>query len=171
MRCGLAVHQMTVPGGVLHCPDMATRSVSVSRRIAAPPERIFALLLDPAKHPLIDGSGSVVRAVGKTPTRLGLGSKFSMGMRMGVPYRMRNTVVEFQEGRRIAWAHVGAARWRWELAREDDDATTVTETFDWSRSPVGFLIERAGFPERNREAMAASLERLAALVEVHSAGP
>lgn len=159
---------MTVPGGVLHCPDMATRSVSASRRIAASPEAIFALLVDPTKHPLLDGSGSLVRAVGKATTRLGLGSKFSMDMRMGIPYRMRNTVVEFAEGKRIAWAHVGAARWRWELAREDDGTTTVTETFDWSKSPVGFLMDRSNFPERNRASMVASLGRLAELVE---AGP
>ena len=160
---------MADPGGVLHCPDMATRSVSVSRRIAASPEAIFALLVDPAKHPLLDGSGSLVRVAGKPPTRLGPGSRFSMDMRLGVPYRMRNTVVEFAEGKRIAWAHISRARWRWELAREDDGATTVTETFDWSTSPVGFLIERSGFPERNRASMAASLERLARLVETASA--
>ena len=156
---------MPVPGAVLHCPDMANRSVSVSRRIAASPEAIFALLVDPSKHPLLDGSGSLVRVAGKPPTRLGPGARFSMDMHMVVPYRMRNTVVEFDEGKRIAWAHVGAARWRWELAREDDGTTTVTETFDWSKSPVGFLIERAGFPERNQDSMATSLERLARLVE------
>jgi len=91
-----------------------------------------------------------------------------MDMRLGLPYRMRNTVVEFQEGRRIAWSHVGAARWRWELSRQDQ-ATLVTETFDWSRSPAAFLIERLGFPERNRQAMEASLDRLAKLLE--GAGP
>ena len=30
---------------------------SVERVIPAPPEKIFDLLADPAKHPLIDGSG------------------------------------------------------------------------------------------------------------------
>lgn len=145
---------------------MAPRSVSVSRRIAAPPERIFAVLADPTKHPLLDGSGSVRRIVGRPPNRLGLGSKFSADMHLGVPYRMRNTVVEFQEGRRIAWAHVGAARWRWELEPNDDGTTTVTETFDWSRSPLSMrlFVERFDFPARNEASMHDSLDRLAALL-------
>lgn len=145
---------------------MATRSVSASRRIAATPERLFALLADPLKHPLIDGSATLQRVVGKPPTRLGPGSRFSVDMHLGVPYRIRNTVVEFHEGRRIAWAHAGAARWRWELEPDGEGGTQVTETFDWSRCPVGYrlFVERFGFPERNRRAIEASLERLAALV-------
>lgn len=143
---------------------VTNRCVSVSRRIAAPPERIFSLLVDPGKHPLIDGSGSVKKLVGRTPTRLGLGSRFSMDMRMGIPYRMRNTVVEFEEGRRVAWSHVGNARWRWELSREDEATTLVTESFDWSKSPAAIVIERLGFPDRNRTGMEKSLDRLASLV-------
>ena len=38
---------------------MADGCVSVSRRIEAPAERLFALLADSANHPLIDGSGMV----------------------------------------------------------------------------------------------------------------
>lgn len=144
---------------------MASRSVSASRRIAAAPERVFAVLVDPTKHPAIDGSGTVRQATRKGPTRLGPGTRFTMDMHLVVPYRMANKVVEFDEGRRIAWSHVGAIVWRYELEREDDDTTTVTETFDWSASPGGFLVEAFGFPERNRQAMEKSLERLAGLVE------
>ncbi len=154
---------------------MATRSVSASRHVAAPPERCFAVLVDPTKHPLLDASGTVQRIVGRPPTRLGLGSKFWADMRLGVPYRMHNTVVEFQEGRRIAWAHVGAARWRWQLDPQDDGTTLVTETFDWSRSDLltRLLIERLGFLARNVAAMGESIERLARLVGEASppAGP
>ena len=35
------------------------QQVSVSRVIDAPPEDIFAVLTDPAQHPVIDGSGTV----------------------------------------------------------------------------------------------------------------
>ncbi len=144
---------------------MATRSVSASRRIAAPAERLFALLADPTNHPRIDGSGTLQRVVGRHPTRLGPGSRFSVDMHLGLPYRMRNLVVEFHEGRRIAWTHVGAARWRWELEPRPDGTTLVTETFDWSRSPLGYRIflERLHLPERNQQAIVASLARLAAL--------
>ena len=40
---------------------------------------------------------------------------------------------EFEENRRIAWAHVGGHRWRYEL-EEVDGGTRVTESFDWSTS-------------------------------------
>ena len=38
---------------------MADGFLSVSRRIEAPAEQLFALLADSANHPLIDGSGMV----------------------------------------------------------------------------------------------------------------
>lgn len=38
--------------------DHACQPVSVSRKINAPAERLFALLAAPANHPRIDGSGS-----------------------------------------------------------------------------------------------------------------
>ena len=41
------------------------------------------------------------------PERLSLGDSFGMKMRMGVPYRMRSKVVEFEPDRRIAWCHFG----------------------------------------------------------------
>jgi hypothetical protein len=47
--------------------------VSVSRRIAAPAERLFAVLASPARHPSIDGSGMVRRALTPSPiSRAGL---------------------------------------------------------------------------------------------------
>jgi hypothetical protein len=35
--------------------------------------------------------------------RLGLGSKFEMSMRIGIPYSTTNEVVEYEENRRSAW--------------------------------------------------------------------
>jgi uncharacterized protein YndB with AHSA1/START domain len=136
------------------------REVSVSREIAAKPRAIFALLVDPSKHPLIDGSGSVVAERSGAETRLGLGGKFSMNMKIGVPYRVTNTVVEFDEGRLIAWRHLGGHRWRWRLEPVGDDKTLVTETFDWSTSIAPRLLERRNFPARNRASMVATLDRL-----------
>ena len=91
---------------------MAEQQVSVSRVIKASPEAIFDVLADPAKHAEIDGSGMVQQLRG-AGSRLELGSKFGMDMKMGpVPYRISSTVVEFEENRRSAWAHFGKHRWR-----------------------------------------------------------
>ncbi len=90
-------------------------AVSVERVIAAPPEKIFDVLADPSQHPVIDGSGTVKHTRGEEPSRLALGTKFGMSMRLGIPYAITNTVVEFDENRLIAWRHFGGHRWRYEL--------------------------------------------------------
>lgn len=135
------------------------RQVSVSRVIAAPAEKIFDVLADPAMHPVIDGSGSVKHARSKEPQRLTLGSTFSMDMRIGLPYIIKNTVVEYEENRRIAWRHAGGHRWRYEL-EPVEGGTRVTETFDWSTALVPKGIELMGFPKKHPAAMAKTLERL-----------
>jgi uncharacterized protein YndB with AHSA1/START domain len=133
------------------------RSISVSRLIPTPASRIFDLLADPRQHVLLDGSGSVT-SVKSAPPRLTLGATFSMHMRIGLGYVTRNRVVEFEENRRIAWHHFSLFIWRYEL-KEVDGATLVTETFDYER-PWALVIIVLGFPERNRRAMAATLQRL-----------
>jgi uncharacterized protein YndB with AHSA1/START domain len=142
---------------------MTTREVSIARDIAAPATAIFAVLTDPSQHPLIDGSGSV-RHGRDDAMRLGLGTRFSMDMHMGLAYRVTNTVVEFDEGRLIAWRHFGGHRWRWRLEPLADGGTRVTESFDWSTSIAPRLLERRGFPARNRAGMEATLDRLEALL-------
>jgi len=85
-----------------------------------------------------------------------------MNMKMGLGYVTRNRVVEFEENRRIAWHHFAKFIWRYEL-EEVDGGTKVTESFDYDR-PWAFVIIAMGFPERNRLAMEATLERLEAIV-------
>jgi hypothetical protein len=139
----------------------SSRSVSVSKLIHAPASRIFDLLADPGQHVLLDGSGSVT-SVKDAPTRLALGSTFSMHMKIGLGYVTRNRVVEFEENRRIAWHHFALFIWRYEL-NEVDGGTMVTETFNYDR-PWAFVIIALGFPERNRSAMEGTLQRLEAAV-------
>jgi len=141
------------------------KSVTVERVIAAPPEKIFDVLADPSQHPLIDGSGTVKSSRGQAPARLGLGAKFGMSMRLGVPYAITNTVVEFEEGRRIAWRHFGGHRWRYQLDAVGE-GTRVRETYDWSTAILGtrLYIMATGWPKRAEKAMTETLERLDAHV-------
>jgi uncharacterized protein YndB with AHSA1/START domain len=137
------------------------RTISVTRFIAAPPATIFDLLADPRKHSLFDGSDTVT-GVKKAPVRLALGSTFSMDMKMKLGYVTRNHVVVFEENRAIAWHHFARFIWRYDL-HEVEGGTNVTESFDYNR-PWGFAIEPLKFPQRNRVAMEASLQRLDSIV-------
>ena len=144
--------------------DMKARRTSASRRINATPEVIFEILTDPAKHPLIDGSG-IVQTLGEHYDKLEMGSRFAMSMKLRlIPYRMRSTVVEYDENRLIAWHHLGKHRWRYQL-EPIEDGTLVTETFDWSTSLAPKALELAGYPKSHLANIERSLERLADLVE------
>ena len=140
------------------------RSVSRCRVVNAPAHSIFEVLADPSRHPLIDGSGSVRDVRSGSAERLTKGAKFGMDMRVGVPYRIENTVVEFEEDRLLAWQHFGGHRWRY-LLEPADGGTKVTETFDWSTSRAPWFIELMRYPAKNAKSMEKTLERLAAHVE------
>jgi len=147
---------------------MSPKQVSVSRIIGATPEQIFRVVADASLHHVIDGSGTVRGTTGKAEP-LQLGSRFSMRMKLGVPYVIGSTVVEFEQDRRIAWAHLGKHRWRYELepldpAEDGTPRTKVTETFDWSTSVLPKAIELAGYPKRHVPNMERTLERLDAFV-------
>lgn len=135
------------------------RTVSATRVIAADRQTIFDLLADPTQHARFDGSGTVQDVQPGGPERLEMGATFGMKMRMGAPYRILNTVVEFEEGTRIAWRHFFGHRWRYELA-DVDGGTEVTETFDWSTAKLPVAIELAGFPKKNLAGIEATLDRL-----------
>jgi uncharacterized protein YndB with AHSA1/START domain len=144
---------------------MSSRQVSMSRVVNAPAERIFELIADPANHPLIDGSGSVRASRSTGPRRLELGARFGMDMKLGLPYKILNTVVEFEDGSQIAWRHFNGHRWRWQLRDLGDGRTEVTETFDWSTARFPKGIELVGFPARNRKGIEASLQRLVTMFD------
>lgn len=144
---------------------------TVDRVIPAPPEKIFALLADANRHQDFDGSGTVKAPHDGTPKRLTLGSKFGMNMRLGIPYSMVSTVVEYDENKRIAWQPrpaypianrlAGGRIWRYEL-EPVDGGTRVRESWDITHEVWKPLVRPAR--GRTREAMEKTLERLERLV-------
>ncbi len=139
---------------------------TVERVIPASPERIFALISDPSRHREIDGSGTV-RDAKNLPEHLSLGATFGMSMKLGIPYSMVSTVIEYEEGRRLAWQTrppgkipgklAGGRIWRYEL-EPVDGGTRVRESWDISEEVVKALVRPAR--KKTREAMAATLERI-----------
>ena len=149
--------------------DESDQIVSVERFIAAPPEEIFELLVDPDRHHDIDGSGTVVGAK-RGSQRLQLGTRFGMSMKVKMPYSMVSTVIEFDEPRLIAWqtrgpGNLGGGRiWRYELEAAEG-GTLVRESWDIRRESVISKWMVKGLGERTRDNMTATLERIAAHLE------
>ncbi len=138
-----------------------SKVVSRSRFVPASAQNIFDLLADPRRHHLIDGSGSVKGARIDAPEKLSLGARFSMDMRIALPYRITNEVVEFDEPRRIGWRHFGGHIWRY-VIEETDTGCTVTEQFDWTHAKSPLMLKVMNAPARNAASIEATLERLAA---------
>jgi len=144
----------------------AARVVSASREIAAGPERIFELIADPAQQPGWDGNDNLGTADTGQRVRQ-VGDVFTMTLSRGEV--RENHVVEFEEGRRMAWrpSEVGKPPpghlWRWELEPSGPARTRVTCTYDWTQltDPGRFQRARATTADRLR----ASLDLLAALAE------
>ncbi len=148
---------------------------SEERRIAAPADRLYALVSDPERHRDFDGSGGIVAPVEISTSRrpLDVGDTFSMDMDLRGRYTMTSTVIEAVPGRRFAWQsrpHKDSARWRmifggriWRYEFEPDgDTTLVRESWDLSEEPLRVLL----FPFRATacDAMRKSLEQMAGLV-------
>ena len=152
---------------------MSKDVVSVERVIPVPAERIFALLSDAGRHKELDGSGTL-QGLRAKPQPLGLGAEFGMKMRAyGVPYRMKNRVIEFEQDRRIAWqtlpdypltGRIAAGRiWRYEL-EPVDGGTLVRESWDITReAPLTKPLVR-GLGPKTRADMARTLERIEQIV-------
>lgn len=138
--------------------------IQASRVVKATPQQIFDLLADPRKHALIDGSGSVQQARLNAPERLSLGAKFGMDMKIGLPYRITNEVVEFDEPKQIGWRHFGGHVWRYVL-EPVEGGTKVTEQFDWTHNKSTLALKLMGAFDKNKKAIEATLERLAAHFE------
>jgi uncharacterized protein YndB with AHSA1/START domain len=143
-----------------------SRVVQAGREIAAPAERIFELIADPARQPEWDGNDNLAAApVGQRVRQVG--DVFTMNLTNGAV--RENHVVEFEEGRRIAWrpAEPGSPPpghlWRWELEPLGESAMRVTHTYDWTELTDESRLARARATTSDK--LVASLDRLAALAE------
>ena len=150
--------------------DEVPRVVSASREVAAPAGTVFELIADPSQQPRWDGNDNLARA--DAGQRVGAVGDVFVTTLTGGQVR-ENHVVEFEEGRRIAWKPAEPGQdvvghlWRWELEPVEGSRTRVTHTYDWTEltDPDRLDRARATTPDRLR----ASLDRLAALTEDPSA--
>lgn len=140
--------------------DKKNKIVSVSKLVSASPDQIFDLLANPAMHAVIDGSGSVLAPKSSAPQRLALNATFGMSMKKGAPYKITNTVVEFAEGKQIAWRHFGGHVWRY-ILEPTQGGTMVTEQFSYGTSKSPIMLKLAGFVRKNEEAIRKTLDNLA----------
>jgi hypothetical protein len=145
--------------GVETTTDRDTTSATIT--VAAAPAEVFDFIRRPANHAEINGDGTVKGNLAG-PEVLGDGDKFGMSMRLGVPYRIRSKVVEFEENRRIAWCHIAGHRWRWTLEPAGEGYTKVTETYDQSTARVPFALRLVGYPARHETNVARSVANVAA---------
>ncbi len=145
---------------------MTQTVVSASREIAAPADTIFELIADPSQQPRWDGNDNLAEADAGQRV-LAAGDVFTMALTTGV--LRDNHVVEFDEGRLIAWRPSEQGKeppghlWRWQLEPLDDSRTLVTHTYDWSRLTDETRLPRARATTADK--LQASIERLAELAE------
>lgn len=147
------------------------RVVSYSGEIAAPAEVVFELIADPARQPSWDGNDNLAEAAPGQRVRA-VGDRFTMTLTIGVD--RINHVVEFEEGRRIAWrpstpeGDIPGHLWRWELQPLDDGRTLVTHTYDWTELTDEGRFRRARSTGTDR--LSASLDRLRTAAEAVGSG-
>ncbi|MDQ2726964.1 MAG: SRPBCC family protein [Actinomycetota bacterium] len=140
--------------------------VSATREIAAEAPRIFELIADPAQQPRWDGNDNLAEASGGQRVQ-SVGDVFTMTLTGGSV--RDNHVVEFDEGRRIAWRPAEPGQeppghlWVWTLEPIDSSRTLVTHTYDWTRLTDETRISRAR--ATTADMLRASLDRLAARAE------
>jgi uncharacterized protein YndB with AHSA1/START domain len=143
-----------------------SRIVSATREMRAVASRVFELIADPSRHPEWDGNDNLTRAAPGQRVR-SVGEVFSMMLTRGSI--RENHVVEFVEGRVIAWrpAEPGQAPvghlWRWEVRPINDERSLVIHTYDWTE-----LTDPSRYPRAQAttsERLSLSLDRLAVLVE------
>lgn len=148
---------------------MSDTSITVSGVVAAPVERVFALLADPDRHRDIDASG-MVRHADSHLAITEVGDVFRMAMRSESAghYEVENHVVVYEPDRAIGWApalpgHEPAGHtYIWRLEPTGDDITEVSQTYDWSAVTDPKLL--AAVPVVSAEELETTLRNLEAVL-------
>jgi uncharacterized protein YndB with AHSA1/START domain len=140
--------------------------VSASRVIAADAATIFEHIADPTQQPPWDGNDNLAEAEPGQRVQA-VGDTFTMHLTNGGT--RVNHVVEFDEGRRIAWRpsepdHEPPGHlWRWELEPRGDGTTSVVHTYDWTALTDPGRMDKARSTTADK--LQASVDRLADLLE------
>lgn len=148
-------------------PEGEQKVVRAEREVAAPAADVFGLIADPAKQPEWDGNDNLQEAAPDQRVHE-VGDVFVMTLTNGQD--RANEVVEFEEGRLIAWkpSLVGEPQlghlWRWEVIAEGDDRCGVIHTYDWT-GLVDDPKRQARARATTSDKLMASVERLAAVAE------
>ncbi|MGH3503278.1 MAG: hypothetical protein ACRDQA_20640 [Nocardioidaceae bacterium] len=154
---------------------MAEEKVSATLTVAVPVARVFAVLVDPTTHSVIDGTGWVQEAVDRAPLTE-VEQIFRMDMyhanHPNGDYQVVNKVQALDPPRAIGWLtgeekgdgrlEFGGWVWRYDLAPLGPSETEVTLTYDWSAVPP-FIREYIQFPMFGPEHLTNSLHHLAEL--------
>ena len=140
-------------------PRLAAARIVINK----PATELFDFIANPKNHPKIDGS-KMVRGKAYGPKRLSMNSWFVMRqLRFGkIPYVMPNKVVEFEEGKLIAWRNALPSRWRYEFVTQSDGTTQVTQYLDCSRTPSKLVKSELSWAPK---AMAKTLVRFKEHIE------
>ncbi len=156
---------------------MASATISTSIVIKTSAEAIFAVLVDPAKHAAIDGTGWVRDPRGRQLLTAS-GQIFRMAMyhpnHPDGDYEMANRVEVFDPPHAISWKPgydaddgnlaFGGWIWRYDLAPLGPSKAEVSLSYDWSAVPEEVLQRQDHWPPFPPEHLDNSLTRLSKLV-------